>query len=74
MIGGFVDKYLNDCIPKSSIKGWNQTARDCFYLKCNCQKCRLYKFYFELSADKCKMKYYVLKLVEKLGIPLKNEK
>lgn len=48
---------------------WTPTAIECYTLGCNCAKCNLYKIYFTDSNYKCRMKYTVIELVRKLGVP-----
>jgi len=62
--------FEKDCISISNLKGWNPTSIDCYTLKCDCRKCNLYNIYFKLTNLKCKMKYYVVKLLEKYGEPV----
>ena len=48
---------------------WTYTARKCYKIECMCSKCD------EVPDDlksKCKMKFAVIKLVEKYGIPTKE--
>ncbi len=56
---------------RDNVKLWNKTATDCYELKCQCEKCFIYKTYFKENNDKCMMKYYVMYLLEKIGHPPK---
>ena len=50
---------------------WTYTARKCYKIECMCSKCD------EVPDDlksKCKMKFAVIKLVEKYGKPKKEKK
>ena len=70
-------KYNVSCCETTS-KKWTQTAIDCYTIGCNCAKCNIYKIYFSASFGGCKMKYTVIELVRKLGVPktedIKHEK
>ena len=44
---------------RKNIKEWNDTAIDCYNLKCDCKKCFIYHTYFKDKYYSCKMKYYV---------------
>lgn len=48
---------------------WNNTAKDCFYIHCNCNICNINKLYFEYSNLKCQMKYYVIEMFRLFGKP-----
>ena len=50
-------------------KFWTESAKDCYFLGCNCAKCNLYKLYFKYKNYKCKMKDTVIELVRQIGIP-----
>lgn len=54
---------------RENTKLWNRTALECYEIGCNCSKCFIYHTFFEGSEDICCMKYYVEKLVNKLGKP-----
>lgn len=54
---------------RENIKLWNKTAMECYELDCDCNKCFIYHTFFEGSGDICYMKYYVAKLVNKIGKP-----
>lgn len=50
-------------------KRWTYTSRECYRIGCICSKCN------EVPEDiksKCKMKFAVIKLVEKYGRPTKE--
>ena len=55
---------------RENIKLWNKTARECYENNCNCEKCFIFKTYFEESDEICHMKYYVKTLLEKIGKPV----
>ena len=54
---------------RGNIKIWNDTAKDCYQLGCDCEHCFIYNTFFKGSEDICQMKYYVEKLLQKLGKP-----
>lgn len=58
---------------RKNIKEWNDTAIDCYNLKCDCKKCFIYHTYFKDKYYSCKMKYYVKLLYNKLGAPKRKE-
>lgn len=57
---------------RDNVKIWNDTAKECYYLKCSCENCFIYKTYFFNTPEKCKMKYYVYYFLKKLGAPENN--
>lgn len=65
-------RYNVSCSETMS-KKWTPTAIDCYKLGCVCSKCNLNKIYFKHSIFKCQMKYTVIELVRKLGIPEEEE-
>ena len=54
---------------RDDVKLWNNTAKDCYFLGCNCEECFIHKTYFYNKYDSCKMKFYVCLLLKKLGAP-----
>ena len=54
-------------------KNWTPTAIDCYRLGCLCSNCNINKIYFAKSSFKCRMKYTVIELVRKLGVPTEDE-
>lgn len=54
----------------TNFKRWTPAAIDCYTRGCKCKGC-FYEDYF--TKSKCQMKYTVLELVKKLGVPKKDE-
>lgn len=54
----------------TNFKRWTPAAIDCYLRGCRCKGC-FYEDYF--TKSKCQMKYTVLDLVKKLGVPKENE-
>ena len=50
---------------------WTYTARKCYKIGCICSKCDAVPDDLKV---KCKMKFAVIKLVEKYGKPIKEKK
>lgn len=50
---------------KRVAENWTRSAKDCYSIGCNCEKCLLYK----VLETECKMKYTVMELVKKCGAP-----
>ncbi len=61
-------RYNVSCSETNS-KNWTQSAVECYQIGCNCSICGINKLYFTGSNSKCMMKYTVIELVRKLGIP-----
>ncbi|MBQ7127220.1 hypothetical protein IJO12_09045 [bacterium] len=61
-------RYNVSCSETLSSK-WTETAIDCYLIGCVCNKCFLYKIYFEPYGSKCRMKDSVIELVRKNGVP-----
>jgi len=61
-------RYNVSCCETTS-KNWTQSAVDCYLLGCNCAKCDIYRIYFSKNLYKCRMKYTVIELVRRFGIP-----
>lgn len=55
----------------TSFKRWTPAAIDCYKRFCKCKGC-FYEDYF--TKSKCQMKYTVLELVKKLGVPEGEER
>ena len=55
-------------VNENILKGWTQTAIDCYNLGCNCSKCQLKNIIF----SECCMKQTVMLLVKKFGKPKKD--
>lgn len=66
--GNMMYKYNVSC-SETVTKNWTPTATDCYKLGCNCNKCNIYKIYFEASGNRCKMKETVIELVRRFGAP-----
>lgn len=58
----------------SGCRRWNPTAEDCYRRGCVCEGCYIYELYFKPYGAKCQMKYAVMELVRKFGIPDKLNK
>ena len=54
---------------RSNIKLWNETAKDCYFIGCDCSKCFIYNTFFKDTGELCQMRYYVEKFLQKLGRP-----
>ena len=52
-----------------NIRTWNETAKDCYMSGCDCANCFIYETFFKGTDEFCQMKYYVDKLLKKLGKP-----
>lgn len=48
---------------------WTKQAKDCYKMGCCCPVCEIYQNVFKESGYKCQMKYVVLELVRRKGIP-----
>lgn len=51
---------------KDTIRYWTCTAKQCYLLGANCEKCSILP---EDIKKRCQMKYVILLLVKKLGKP-----
>ena len=60
---------LSNKLYRKDVKIWNDTAKDCYEIGCNCEKCYLYQTYFLHNKWKCYMKRYVKYLLSKIGKP-----
>jgi hypothetical protein len=63
---------LPQLFMRKNVKEWNKTAMDCYNLRCDCNRCFIYKTYFKDKYYSCKMKYYVQMLKDKIGEPNQN--
>lgn len=52
------------------LEKWTPQAINCYKIGCNCKLCEI----ANIIEEKCKMKYIVIKLVEKYGAPNINRK
>jgi len=60
---------FNPRLRAASRMKWTRAAADCYFLGCQCEKCEV----FRIIGKKCKMKYTVLELVRRHGIPEREE-
>lgn len=52
----------------STQRKWTKTACACYLRGCRCSGC-YYEWFFRDSPYKCKMKYTILELIKKFGLP-----
>ena len=62
------NKIKHVIVNENILKGWTQTAIDCYNLGCNCNKCKLKN----IISSECCMKQTVILLVKKFGKPDKD--
>lgn len=55
--------------PICEVYHWNPAAKDCYKRGGRCKGCVYNEKYFKPYGEACKMKYAVIALVRKLGIP-----
>lgn len=55
-------------LPKQ--KYWTHDALECYARYCQCTGCRLQKL---ITSQKCRLNFTVIKLIEDLGVPTKND-
>lgn len=57
------------CYTQVTVRRWNRTAAECYLRDCICEGCPIYERYFRPVNGKCCMKWAVMEMVRKFGIP-----
>lgn len=60
---------FNPRLRAASRMKWTKSSIDCYFLGCQCEKCEVYK----IIGKQCRMKFAVLELVRRHGVPKKEE-